>query len=99
MYYDELSGTLNKFDAALPLPSFDEFYQQIIDRGIHGGMFALFSVTMRLYEDVQDSSVIMRFFKRDEREFRAQLMQRDETRILLGNLLKYFDKMGFLDEQ
>lgn len=98
LYYDELNTTLMKLSYST-IPTLDDFRVQLVERGIYSAIFALFSVTMRLFDDVEDNSVILKFFIRNENEkqFRVNLMRRPQIQHLLGNLLIYFDKMGFLN--
>lgn len=97
IYYEELKATLIRLKYGHSMLTFDELYQQIVEKGVYSAMFAIFSVTMRLFDEVKDNDDVLKFFIREEQPFRVYLMQRPHTRTLLTNLLMYFDKMGYLD--
>lgn len=98
-YYDELQAALIQLNYQHHIPTFHELHEQVAARGVYSAMFSIFSVTMRLLEEVEDDSIVLRFFGRGEedKKLRIELMQRPKTRLLLENLLSYFDQKGFLD--
>lgn len=99
LYYDELNEMLIKLKYNSTIPIFDAIYGEVIERGIYSAMFALFSVTMRLFDDVEDNNEVLKFFGRtdDEKQFRVNLMSRPQIQRLLANLLLYYEKMGYLN--
>ena len=98
-YYEELKAALIQLNYQNHIPTFHEFQEQIVAKGIYSAIFSIFSVSMRLLDDVKDDSIVLQFFGRSEedKQFRIELMQRPKTRYLLENLLKYFDRKGFLN--
>lgn len=98
-YFDELSAVLVQLNYGSRIPTGNEFQMQVAQKGIYSAVFSIFSVTMRLLEEVKDDNAVLQFFGRaeEDKEYRVQLMQRPKTRPLLESLLGYFDKKGFLD--
>lgn len=98
-YYDELNTILLQLNYKSRIPSGDEFQMQVAERGVYSAVFSIFSVTMRLLEEVKDDNAVQQFFGRTEedKEYRMGLMRRPKTRPLLESLLRYFDKKGFFD--
>lgn len=97
-YFEHLLQTLDQLKYRLPYPSKIELMAEFHERGIYGAAFSLFSVPMRLMDNVENSMIIKFMDKsKDGENFRAKLFSKPETVALLKNLLIYFNDNGFLE--
>lgn len=80
------------------IPNKKHLQMDFQERGCYGAFFSLFSVPMRNLDNATNDEI--KKFLRDSTEgleFRKQLYSNEDTRKVLSNLLKYFDRNGFLN--
>lgn len=99
-YCDQLIDMMRKLN--LPsdtIPSKRQLHTEFRLRGCYGGLFALFSVPLRICNTPIDKTAIQQFLSRTEdgRTFRRQLYSNERATKILIILLKYFDEKMLLN--
>lgn len=98
-YYNELASVLLQLNYRSPIPTYEDILTQISKKSVYSAIFSIFAVTLRVWDDVQDTSAVIRFLgtTEEDRIYRIGLISSPKAQLLLENLLQYFDKKGFLD--
>lgn len=98
-YSDALIDTMLKLNLpSSKVPSKQQLQQEFELRGCYGAFFSLFSVPLRILENTNNDAVKLFLNKSQEGiEFRTQIYSNPKARILLSNLLTYFNKKPFLN--
>lgn len=98
-YNDHLIETMTTLEIQTSqIPSKQQLYDEFLLRGCYGAFFSLFSVPLRHFPDTNNEGVMKFLDKTDEgKAFRRQIFSDQQTKKVLTNLLRYFDKKAFLN--